>query len=259
MAGDRLAGGATVGSGAAVEEEADRGRGPRVPVVVSHLLAVGLAPAEIHRTPDGAALEPAAPPQHGMLAPQRDEAAGEVEQIVVDAVPVVPGDLDGLAVGVVVTALGAAGLVPAEQHRDSLREQQRGEQVALLPVPQRDDGLVVGLALDTAVPGPVVALAVGPALPVGLVVLLVVGDQVAQGKAVVGGDEADAGPRVARLGPAKVAPARHPVRDLPDRGGLAPPEIARRVPGAGVARRAQGGAGAGPRARRSRGPAARDD
>jgi len=31
-------------------------------------------------------------------------------------VPVMPGDLIVLAVGVVVAALGAAGLVPAEQH-----------------------------------------------------------------------------------------------------------------------------------------------
>ena len=49
----------------------------------------------------------------------------------------------------------------------------------------------VGVAFFTAVPRAVVALAVVVVLAVGLVVLLVVGDQVAQGEAVVGGDEVD--------------------------------------------------------------------
>src|SRR5699024_11410911 len=54
---------------------------------------------------------------------------------------------------------------------------------------------VLGGALDTGVPGAVVALPVVAALAVGLVVAVVVGDQVPQGEAVVGGDEVDRGGR----------------------------------------------------------------
>ena len=67
-------------------------------------------------------------------------------------VPVEPGDLVVLALGVVVAALRAPDLVAAEQHRHALREQQRREQVALLPRAQRDDLRIVGRALDAAVP-----------------------------------------------------------------------------------------------------------
>ena len=62
-----------------------------------------------------------------------------------------------------------------------------------------EDLAVVGRALDAAVPGPVVALAVVAALAVGLVVLLVVGDEVAQREAVVGGDEVDRRDRLAAV------------------------------------------------------------
>ena len=55
------------------------------------------------------------------------------EQLLVDVVPVEPRDLVVLAVGVVVPALRAADLVAAEQHRNALREEQRRQDVALLP------------------------------------------------------------------------------------------------------------------------------
>jgi hypothetical protein len=73
----------------------------------------------------------------------------------------------------------------------ALREQQGGEEIPLLLRAQRQDGRVLRLALRAAVPGAVVALAVLVVLAVGLVVLLVVGDQIAQREAVVGGDEVE--------------------------------------------------------------------
>jgi len=54
-----------------------------------------------------------------------------------------------------------------------------------------------GLAFDAQVVGPVVAVAVPVVLAVGLVVLLVVGDEVTHREAVVGGDEVDRGERSA--------------------------------------------------------------
>jgi hypothetical protein len=70
--------------------------------------------------------EPPAP-EHRMRQPERDERAGEREQVLVDVAPVEPGQLAVLAVGVVVAPLGAPQLVTAEQHRGAGRQQQRGE------------------------------------------------------------------------------------------------------------------------------------
>src|SRR5207244_3504346 len=126
----------------------------------------------------------------------------------VGALPVDPGELVVLAVAVVVAALGPPQLVAVQQHRRALREQERGQEVALLAGAQREYHRVVGLALGAAVPGAVVRLAVVVVLAVGLVVLLVVGDEIAQGEAVVGGDEVDRRVGPAAVGLVKVAGAR---------------------------------------------------
>ena len=132
-------------------------------------------------------------------------------------------------VGVVVAALGAAALVAGGDHRDAGRQAQRGQQVRGLLAAQGHDLGVVGLALDAAVPGPVVVGAVAVVLAVGLVVLVVVGDQVAQREAVVGGDEVDRGVRRAPVVGVQVGGARQPGRHLADAAGLQPPEVAHRV------------------------------
>ncbi len=88
----------------------------------------------------------------------------------------------------------------------------------------------VGLALHAAVPRPVVVGAVAVVLAVGLVVLAVVGDQVAQGEPVVGGDEVDRRRRLAGADLVEVARPRQPVAHLGQARPLAPPEIPHRVP-----------------------------
>src|SRR5205823_11369371 len=89
-----------------------------------------------------------------------------------------------------------------------------------------DDVLVVAVALDAEVPRPVVRVAVLVPLAVGLVVLVVVGDEVAQREAVVAGDEVDR-----RIGPAavvlvEIARAGQAVAQLRDAGLGATPEVA---------------------------------
>ena len=91
-----------------------------------------------------------------VVAPPAIQPGGEGQQVLVAVRPVEPGDLVVLAVGVVVAALRAAHLVAVEQHRHPLRQQQGGQQVALLAGPQRQDVRIVGRALDAAVPRPVV-------------------------------------------------------------------------------------------------------
>lgn len=73
------------------------------------------------------------------------------------------------------------------------------------------------------------ALAVGAALAIGLIVLVVEGDQVAQGEAVVGDDEVDRGDRLASGRAVEVVRAADPGGELPEGGRLAAPEVPDRV------------------------------
>ncbi len=164
-----------------------------------------------------------------MLAAQFGDLPGEREQVDVDLRPVDPGDLVVLAVAVVVAALGASQLVAVADHRHALRDEHRGDEVALLLCAQRQHLRVVGRALDAAVPRAVVALAVVVVVLVVLVVLLVVGDEVAQREPVVRGDEVDARDRTPTGGLVQVGRAGDARRELTDRRGLAAPEVAHGV------------------------------
>ena len=79
-----------------------------------------------------------------------------------------------------------------------------------------DDLGVVGRALDAVVPRLIVVRAVPVVLAVGLVVLLVVADQIVQGEAVMGGDEVDAGVGPAAVALIEIARSRQAVGELGD-------------------------------------------
>ena len=79
-----------------------------------------------------------------MLGAQRVHGGRELDERLVHVVPVDPGQLGVLAVGVVVALLGAAQLVAVQDHRHALGEQQGGDEVALLPGAQREDLGIVG-------------------------------------------------------------------------------------------------------------------
>ncbi len=177
-----------------VEEHHQRMRSGIAPRSLVHERPTGLEPGDLakvvlSRIDAGGEVAPAA--EHRMSPPDGDQSTGEVPQFGALAVgrPVHPRDLVVLAVGVVVALLGARDLVAVRQHRDALREHERGQEVALLPEPQRLDRLVVGRALDTTVPRPVVRLTVLAVLAVRRVAALVVGDEVAHREAVMAGDE----------------------------------------------------------------------
>ena len=123
-----------------------------LPVLLGHLAAVRPEPGQVLevRVPDVLAAEEAAPLQHRLLdcrsrMSRRVNSSSDLLPLV--QVPVHPGELVVLAVGVVVAALGPADLVAGQQHRHALRDEERGEEVAHLPLAQRVDRRVVGLAL----------------------------------------------------------------------------------------------------------------
>src|SRR5205085_10856326 len=106
--------------------------------------------------------------------------------------PVEPADVAVLAIGVVVALLGPADLVAAGDHRDALRQEQDGRHVLDLAAAELVEAGIVARAFDAAVPAVVVVGAVVVPFAVGLVVLLVVRDEVVQREAIVAGDEVDA-------------------------------------------------------------------
>ena len=159
-----------------------------------------------------------APAQHGVRPAHRDDAPDERQEVVVDVLPVEPGDLVVLAVRVVVPPLRAPELVAAEEHRDPAGQQQGHEHRPHVPVPGGLHRRVVAGALDAVVPRDVVVGPVPVVLAVGLVVLGRVGHQVAQGEAVVAGHVVDRGVRT-RAGWGRRCP-RTRRRGWPARGAL---------------------------------------
>ena len=106
--------------------------------------------------------------------------------------PVKPTDIAVLAIGIVVAPLGTAHLVAHEQHRRAGRQHLQREKVLDLAVAQRLDRRIVGRSFRAAVPAQIVIRTVAIVLAVGLVVLVVVRDQIIESKAVMAGYEIDA-------------------------------------------------------------------
>ena len=118
---------------------------------------------------------------------------GEVVAWLAEIVPAHPAGLVVLAIGVVVAVLRIADLVAGQHQRRPQREEQAGELVlAELPA-QRDDRGVGGRALMAAIVAVVVVGAVAIVLAVGLVVFLVVAEEIGQRETVMDGDVIDAG------------------------------------------------------------------
>ena len=103
-----------------------------------------------------------------------------------------PGGFVVLSVGVVVAALGSPDLVAVRQHRNALRERERGDEVAHDAKAHVEDLWIVRLALYTPIAADVVVVAVAILLAVGLVVLLLVAHEVVERVPVVRRHEVDA-------------------------------------------------------------------
>ena len=241
--GHRVAMGVGVGNGVAVDEYAETLGKSFAPVLLAHLRALVREPCNVFAVGavDGAAEEPAAPAECRVGMAEGDQPPGERMQFLVDLFPVEPGEFVVLAVGVVVAVLGAADFVPRKQHGYALRQHQGDEDVALLARAQGQDIGVVGGAFYTAVPGAVVVGTVAVVLAVGFVVLVLVGHQVAQGEAVVGGDEVDAGIWITRVVGVQVGAAGEAVGELGQGFVAAAPEVAQAVAVLAVPFRPSGG------------------
>ena len=74
-------------------------------------------------------------------------------------------------------------------HGHALAKEHGGEEVLNLAATQRQNLGIFGWTFLTAVPRAVVGFTVGVAFAISFIVLVVIGHQVIQGEAIVGGDE----------------------------------------------------------------------
>src|SRR5699024_9582364 len=74
-------------------------------------------------------------------------------------------------------------------HWCALRQQQGSKEVALLATSQLQDNFIISGAFHTVIPRTVMGFSVAAIFTIGLIVLVVIRDQVAQCKTVMGSDE----------------------------------------------------------------------
>ena len=169
--------------------------------------------------------EPLAP-EDRVVGPESRHHRRERHERLIDIRPVDPAQLGILRISVVVSVLGASHLVAVKQHRHTLRQEQRGDEVALLACPDFEHYRIVGFALGSAIPRAVVRLTVVVVFTVGDVVLLVVRHKVTQCESVMGCDEVDGCHRPPTRRLIQFGRSTQPTHELAERGRLAPPEVA---------------------------------
>src|SRR5262249_32025437 len=172
-------------------------------------------------------------PQLGKAPAQAGELPDEIAKIFAVPAqigPLHPSGLVVLAIRVVVAVLAVADLIAGEQQRNPLRQYQAGEEIPAQPAAQLDHGRIVARPFDPAIAAEILRGAVAIVLPVGLVVLLRIADQVHQREAVVDGHMIAAGARPAAMMPEPVGRRGHARAEIADQVALAAPEPSERLP-----------------------------
>src|SRR5579883_1318687 len=177
-----------------------------MPFFLSHLLAVGPEPMNVGFTLaagralggagiDGPVLKEFPAVQIGMVLAKRDQIAREIQQLaaVFVQIPVEQACWVVLVVAVVIAVLVAADFTSAANHRHALRDQKRGQKVALLPRPQLPNFRIARGPLHAAIPGIVIVCSVAVIFLVRFIVFFLITHQVREREAVVRGDKVDAG------------------------------------------------------------------
>src|SRR5947209_8975662 len=164
VAGDAVAALVHLVNGVAGQLHGERARLLVAPVVVGHLPPVGTEPRDVFdlRAANLSALKKLSASQDGVMMKDAYEFARELKEraLILVELPVEPRNLVVLTPSVVVADLRPRRLVPGDEHRDTLRQQKRREEVSHLPPADGVDGGVVGGALDAVVVTNIVVVAV---------------------------------------------------------------------------------------------------
>src|ERR1700685_2349127 len=102
-----------------------------------------------------------------------------------DQRPIEPIRLVVMTVGIVIAMLRSPNLIAHREHRQTKRKRGDGEKVLHLTVPESFGCRIIRRTLDTTVPTSIIISAVAVVFAVGLVVFLVVRDQVVECESVV--------------------------------------------------------------------------
>src|SRR5436305_3235643 len=150
--------------------------------------------------------------QVSMVPTERNHVFEEPEQplILLYQLPIEPTDLVVLAICVVVSLLCPPDFISTHEHGHAPRDEQNRRKVLDLPLAQRLNVGIARCSLDATIPAQVIVDAVPVILTIGLVVFVIVGNQVIQGEAIVTGDEIDAVDRHAPLILVEIRAARDP-------------------------------------------------
>ena len=107
-----------------------------------------------------------------------------------------PGNGIVLTIRIVVAHLGMGELVSGNQHRRAKRQKQRCQHGAGTVIAVVPNGTVCGFAFLTGIPAPVGIRAVAVVFAVGLVMLMIVTDQITQAKTIMRRYKINAGPDI---------------------------------------------------------------
>ena len=152
-----------------------------------HRPAIKLAPFHICGTinlAQGAMQEPCLP-QHLIARAKRRQPPDRLQQIQIRLAPVDPAQRVVLTIGVVVTVLGIADLVPGQHHRYPLRQHQRGHQIDLPPFPLPLDLGIRGGPLDAEIHPEIAVVTVAIVLSIRQIVPNGVPGQIREREAVM--------------------------------------------------------------------------
>ena len=154
------------------------------------VIGIGTAGDHIRKSAGSRAERPG---NNGMFFAEGDHVFEESEIISVhpQVIPVEPGNFVVLTVAVIVAVLGVAEFIAGEDHGRAAAAHKDSDGIAHhLAAQLLDDGIIRG-PFYPAVPAAVVVGAVRVVPAVGLIVLMIVGKQIIEGKTVVTGDEID--------------------------------------------------------------------
>ena len=128
-----------------------------------------------------------------MLAPQRGELLEKSRYAMICRFPIHPGKFVVLTIRVVVAELSPADLVAPEQHRNTLRQHERRQQISALPMPEGIYRVVRRYSLGATIPGTIVVLSIPVRLAIGCIVFFIVGNEVCESEPIVARNEVNTG------------------------------------------------------------------
>src|SRR6185436_12173757 len=215
------------------DQHAERASVLVVPIAGVHLVTERMTPADVLVLAIDltCALEEGVASQTRRVLAQREQLPDECGEphASLGEIPVDPADLIVLAVSVVVALLRAAEFVTRLQHRYTLRDDQRREQVADLALAQLHHGGIFGRTFDAAIPAEIVVVAIAIFFAIRIVVLVVVSGRIVQREAVVTGHIVDARGRPPAARAKQVAGTGEALGEVAENAGVAAPETAHGV------------------------------